>query len=201
MLQETQQAHVEMAAMARVSGESRRQARSEFANQANIPAGQVEVVLRWIVRTFYSYLDLFATSGFYEKLTPKVNITLDIGPLPAEEVAELTNSYKEGVISLQTAMERYNVKDVQGEIAKIGEQPYQAAALQTQRSESYLYLVKGGVPPELAARVAGFSVEMSTLLAAATPEAGAIDDTTPEPSSASRTDVPEASAPNPLKAN
>ena len=214
MLQEAQQAHVEMTAMARVSGESRRQARAEFANQARIPAGQVEVVLRWIVKTFYAYLDLFASGSYYEKVIPKVDITLDIGPLPAEEVAELTETYKQGLVSLQTAMARYNVKDVQTEITKIAEQPYQAAELQAKRAETFLYLTKGGVVPELAARIAGYSSQMSVLIGQSTIETSGEDvddivdnDQKPEgvsaqvgnPETLTRKDDPAVAKPNPLK--
>jgi hypothetical protein len=156
ILQETHQTHALLTTQVKLAGESRRQARSEFKTSAEITANQVAEALDWLGNMFLGYSDLIAHTGYMEKYKPSVNAVVDIGDLPSDDVKELIAMFESEMISNETALRRFGIKNPTRELDLVATQQRQSIRYQESRAKQFLYFAKAGVDPYNAAIISGF---------------------------------------------
>jgi len=156
ILQEVHQSHALLTTQVKIPGESRRQARSEFRTAAEITATQVAETLSWLGSMFLGYSDLIANTSYMEKYKPSVNAVVEIGDLPADVVKELIAMFEAEMISNETALRQYGIKNPTRELDLVATQQKQSIRYQESRAKQFLYLAKAGVDPYNAAIISGY---------------------------------------------
>lgn len=128
ILEETHQVHALISGDATASGESRKQARADFAQDLLKSKAQVDRAVRWLLETALALAAQFSGQpGRFASLRATCECRLDTGPVSADELRlnqELSGGKQ--IYSQETAMSRSGVEDVDAEKAKITEE--QAAA-------------------------------------------------------------------------
>lgn len=125
MLEEADQAHILLQSEATPSGRSRDQARADYIASLTDSQSSIEECGRWLMETVLAQAEMFAGSpnNFIARYRCEFTCRLNAGPIDdATRTADET-SVEKGTLSLETAMTRNGVVDVDAEIAKINEQP------------------------------------------------------------------------------
>jgi len=120
ILQQVDQIHMLMAGESFASGDSRVQARANFATSLLRSKEQVDSLIKWLVEAVIKLTSIFygnATS--YDKYECNVNIKPDTGPLTPEEKKITIELYKAGLLSRQTAMVILGSDNIDAEMSKI----------------------------------------------------------------------------------
>lgn len=172
MLEEGAQAHVLMNADAGASGKSREEARSDYSRSLTTTSPRVEQAGRWVLETLLATAEALAgVPGYYtSQLRAVFNLRMDTGPVDALERTANNESYKAGTMSRETAMARNGIADVDAEVALIDAQPGANLANVERMTTIFVELVREGIAPEQAGRVAGFDEEqIKELVAGFTP--------------------------------
>jgi hypothetical protein len=90
MLELAHQLHVLIGKDATASGESRKQARAEFAASLETSKAAVDEVGRWLLETVLALAAAIAgVPGHYESLRCEFGCMVDAGPLTADEEAQI----------------------------------------------------------------------------------------------------------------
>jgi hypothetical protein len=132
MLKEVKQLHALISGDAAASGESRKQALTDFVSTLTTTASAVNALTRWLLETvlaFASYLS--GRPAAFEGLRSVVSARLYIGPLSSEDRKAIIEMYKEKLISRETAMSLLEVEDVDAELARLNAEEEAAQARQT----------------------------------------------------------------------
>jgi len=120
ILDQVGQLHAEIAGDATASGESRKQARAEFAARLARTKTRLDDAGRWLVETALAWAA--AISGQpdrYAGLRCEFAAQADPGPLTADERNEIIKEHTEGLLSRETAIGRLGGDDPDAEIARI----------------------------------------------------------------------------------
>jgi hypothetical protein len=132
MLKETKQLHALISGDAAASGESRKQALTDFVSSLTTTAAAVNALTRWLLETVLALAaHLCGRSGAFEGLRSTVNTRLYVGPLSSEDRKAIIEMYKEKLISRETAMSLLEVEDVDAELARLNAEEEAAQARQT----------------------------------------------------------------------
>lgn len=116
----TYQLHALIAGDAAASGESRKQARAEFAASLGLTRVALDGLGRWLVETPLALAAALAgLPGRYADLRAQFGVTVDPGPLTSDERAEYVTQWQAGGLSLETLLTRLGEDDVDAEIARI----------------------------------------------------------------------------------
>jgi hypothetical protein len=120
ILEEAQQLHALIAGDATASGESRMQARADFATSLRKTKTALDGAGRWLLETVLAISAHFAgTPGRFEGLRAIFECRIDTGPLSSEEIRLVIEQHAAGLIDIEEAMQRAGVDDPQAMIAKI----------------------------------------------------------------------------------
>lgn len=120
ILDQVGQLHAEIAGDATASGESRKQARAEFATTLARTKTRLDDAGRWLIETALAWAA--AISGQpdrYAALRCEFAAQVDPGPLTADERNEIIKEYEAGLLSRETAIARLGGDDPDAEIARI----------------------------------------------------------------------------------
>lgn len=116
----TYQLHALIAGDAAASGESRKQARAEFASSLGLTRVALDGLGRWLIETPLALAAALAgVPGRYADLRAQFAVTVDPGPLTSDERAEYVTQWQAGGLSLETLLTRLGEDDVDAEIARI----------------------------------------------------------------------------------
>lgn len=116
----TYQLHALIAGDAAASGESRKQARAEFAASLGLTRVALDGLGRWLIETPLTLAAALAgVPGRYADLRAQFAVTVDPGPLTSDERAEYVTQWQAGGLSLETLLTRLGEDDVDAEIARI----------------------------------------------------------------------------------
>jgi hypothetical protein len=132
MLKEVKQLHALISGDAAASGESRKQALTDFVSSLTTTASAVNALTRWLleaVLAFASYL--CDRPAAFEGLRSVVQTRLYVGPLSSEDRKAIIEMYKEKLISRETAMSLLEVEDVDAELARLNAEEEANQARQT----------------------------------------------------------------------
>lgn len=120
ILQEVQQLHALISGDATASGESRKQARADFATSLLATKAEIDGLIRWLIETALAAASLFAgQAGRYAGLRAVADCRLDTGPLSSLEQSEIVKQVDADLLSRETAMSRLGVEDVDAEEQRI----------------------------------------------------------------------------------
>lgn len=120
ILSEARQLHALMGADATATGESRIQARADFAKSLLATKAQLDAVGRWLIEAALALASVFAGQpGRYAALRATFDCRIDTGPLTAAERAQIVAEVEKGVLSLETALAMLGHDDVDAELARI----------------------------------------------------------------------------------
>lgn len=120
ILEEAQQLHALIAGDATASGESRKQARADFASSLLPTKGELDSLIRWLLETVLALASVFAGQPeHYVELRAQCDCRIDTGPLSSEERGQIMAEVEAGLLSEETAMSMLGVEDVAAEKARI----------------------------------------------------------------------------------
>lgn len=165
LLSMTKQRHRLISGEAVVSGESRIQARQDFAVSLNPTAKGTRKALRRAL--WFSVKIAGLASGdamLLEGLKLDVTVQVYTGPLTSEEREQIRAEFRDGILSLETAMSRLGVEDPQAEIARLREQALFNATLMQTRIQNMATLYSTGMELQVAAVIAQLPAEVISAL-------------------------------------
>jgi hypothetical protein len=120
ILEEGQQLHALIAGDATASGESRKQARSDYERSLLTTKSEIDALVRWLLETVLALAAIFAgTPGRFAALRASCDCRIDTGPLSGDEQQQILNQVDKETLSRETAMSRLGVEDVAAEQARI----------------------------------------------------------------------------------
>jgi hypothetical protein len=120
ILEETFQTHVLETVSSAASGESRKQARADFAASLGPTVAEAERAGRWLIETALAMAAAFSGQpGRYDGLRGVFACRVDTGPVSSDEQAQARENVKAGIMSEETAMARVGIDDVDAEKARI----------------------------------------------------------------------------------
>jgi hypothetical protein len=120
ILEEVQQLHALISGDATSTGESRKQARSDFEESLSDTKTQVEAAIRWLLETVLAMAATFAGQpGRYASLRASVTCRLNLGPISSEDQRVAKELVEAEIISRETGRNWVGVDDVDAEAAKI----------------------------------------------------------------------------------
>lgn len=163
ILAETDQLHVLIAGDATASGISREHARADHLASMGLTRAAVERAGRWLLETVtawaYALADPNGNGGAdaVKGLRVSFSCYLDAGPLSPDERAQNTADVGAGTLSVETAIERNNVPDVDAELERIDNS--RAMDLEVKRAEIFGAWVTAGADEAYAGWRAGLSPE------------------------------------------
>lgn len=129
LLHEVNQKHIAISGDAMASGESRKQARAEYADDLRVSKGIIDEAGRWLIETtLHLAAWLVNAAGRFDPLRPEFACFVNAGPISAEEEKSLTERHEKGLLSAEGAMERQGVEDVAAELARIAAERSDAQA-------------------------------------------------------------------------
>lgn len=130
ILEECQQAHALLSGDAAPSGESRRQALSDFLSSLRLTAPAVERAVRWLLETALHLAAHFAGQpGRYLDLRAVTICHLDTGPLGADEAKQVIDLVDAKLLSRETGMARVGIDDTDAEAQRIQAEDEASASL------------------------------------------------------------------------
>jgi hypothetical protein len=151
ILEETHQLHALISGDAVASGESRIQARSDFLDDLDLTAPQINNLLTWLLEAvLYLASYIGGTGGRYESLRAMVEVRPSTGPLSADEQRIVLERYEKGTLSRENAMSLLGTDDVDGELSK----------MKAERESSIEYKKAVGEVAQLFDDLAGVSQEV-----------------------------------------
>jgi hypothetical protein len=120
ILEECHQLHTLISGDATASGESRKQARAEFATSLRATKTALDGCGRWLIETSLRIAAHFAgTPNRYDGLRAIFECRIDTGPLTADEERLAIEVHAAGLIDLEEAMMRVGVDDPAAMKAKV----------------------------------------------------------------------------------
>jgi hypothetical protein len=120
ILAEVGQLHALIASDATASGESRKQARAEFAATLDVSKTAVDEAGRWLLETALALAATLANqAGRYAELRCEFNARLDPGPIAADERTQYVAEWEKGAISHETLLSWLEIDDPDAEMARI----------------------------------------------------------------------------------
>lgn len=120
ILEECQQLHALISGDSTASGESRKQALTDFKQSLSDTRSQVEEALRWLLETVLALAAVFAGQpGRYDTLRAVAECRLDLGPVSADDQRIAKELVEAEIISRETARGRVGVDDTDAEAIKI----------------------------------------------------------------------------------
>lgn len=129
LLDETKQSHALISKDATASGESRKQASSEFVKSLNATKAQIEAAGRWLIETALAMASQFAGQpGRFAELRAQFQCRVDLGAVSIAEEDSTIRLKDAGIIDLTTAMTRVGIDDPDAEEAKIQKRKADSAA-------------------------------------------------------------------------
>ena len=180
ILDEADQAHVLMNSEATTSGYSREQARADFESSVGDTLAVVEGAGRWLLETALAMAEAFMGQAgqFTSQLRVDFNCRVDLGPISPDEKRANDEAVKSGSLSLETAMSRNGVNDVDAELQRMMRQPGAMIQMWTRIGEALTNLTSAGLDLATAAELLDLDPEDLALIkkAAAVPPP---DDGTP----------------------
>jgi hypothetical protein len=167
ILEETDQIHALLMADATASGESRKQARGEFAASLKETQIPLEAAGRWLLETALAMAEHFANvpGKYTNALRAVFSCRLDTGPLSDAEQTTIVAQVDKGMLSRASGMVQIgNVSDPDAEIARIMEQDGGNLDVRLKKATIYGLLITAGLPEIEAATLAGFTDEEKKVL-------------------------------------
>jgi hypothetical protein len=141
ILEETHQLHALISGDATASGESRKQARTDFESSVTPTARAVEQAGRWLLETLLAMAGLFSGSpGRYAAYRATFTCRIDVGPISADEMRVAKEMKDAELWSEETAIARTGIDDVAAEQERIAversrrQQPSELDQIQTERA-------------------------------------------------------------------
>lgn len=120
ILEEAHQLHALIAGDSTASGESRIQARADFATSLRTTKTAIDGAGRWLLETLLAVAAQFSGQpGRYEGLRATFDCRLDTGPLTAAEITVIIAQYQAGLLDRIGALERLGVDDPDAMVARI----------------------------------------------------------------------------------
>ena len=165
ILDEVSQSFVEM--KGEQSGRSRLIARHEFTKTLQKAVRPTKRLLQKTVENILSLAETFGGSpvSLNDDLRVTVEVFPDSGPLTPEEMSALSNMTETGLMSMQTALSRAGINDIEAEMQRIEEESDDRVQRLQQRAKLIKELVKAGATIDGAAQIAGFDEEEAAQLA------------------------------------
>ncbi|PDW02283.1 hypothetical protein [Candidatus Viridilinea mediisalina] len=120
ILEECRQAHAILSGEGAPSGESRKQALSDFLSSLRLTAPIVEDAVRWLLETaLHLAAQLAGQPGRYLGLRAVATCHLDSGPLGSDESRQVVELVEARLLSRETAMGRIGVDDTDAEARRV----------------------------------------------------------------------------------
>lgn len=187
ILDEAGQRHVLMGADAEASGYSREQARADFEETLKVTLMLVVPLGRWLLETALAMTEAFTnqigkwTQNYRVEFRPYVNT----GPLSSDEIRVDNERVEAGTLSLESAMQRAGIVDIDAELGRINEQPDAQLAVLERQVNVVQILFNLGMSFEAAGELVGMNPDQIAILKKAQADADArIENTEPEPAGA-----------------
>lgn len=158
ILEEVDQAHVLTTSSQYQSGKSKEQARADFMASLNLTRNPADQFGRWVLDTALAMAEQFSgQSGKYtESLRAVFSSKPDYGPLTFEERRQYNEAMEKGVLSRQRNMHLQGIDDVDAELAQINSERLGTLEMTEKQLGILNSALNAGLPPEVAARKAGF---------------------------------------------
>jgi hypothetical protein len=130
ILEEAHQLHALISGDATASGESRKQARSDFERDLELTAPEVSRAVRWLLETVLAIASALAGQpGRYAALRASCTARIDTGPLSSDEISQVQSlAGGKQLLSQETGMSRIGVEDTDAEKALIAAETAAAQA-------------------------------------------------------------------------
>lgn len=160
------QRHVLMGDQAVASGISREQARADFEESLKQTIMLVLPLGRWMLETVIALVESFLNSpgkwsdNFRVEFRPYVNT----GPLSSDEVRVNNESVAAGTLSLETAMQRMGITDIDAEMSRIQSQDDAMLAVLERQVAVVTLLTGAGMTLADAGEIVGMSPENITIM-------------------------------------
>lgn len=120
ILEDCEQTHMIIAGDAFASGESRIQARANFATSLLVTKYEVDKLITWLVDTVIQLAAVFSSSpDQYTDIKSVSNLKPDIGPLTPQEREQIMLQYGKGLISRETTMVILGIDNPEEEMIKM----------------------------------------------------------------------------------
>lgn len=133
ILEECDQLHVAISGDATASGESRKQARTEFEQSLADTKTEVEMAIRWLLETVLAMGAVFSGQpGRFDSLRATASCRIDTGPISADDQRVARELVEAEIISRETAMGRVGIDDPGAESARIESEQEASAGRQQQ---------------------------------------------------------------------
>lgn len=160
ILDEVSQTFVLMNEAAEVSGRSRLVARHEFTKTLNKAVGEASELIRGAAMSISIMAETLGDGGpNIRSLDFTVELYPDSGPLTPAEMKALDQMTESGLMSMQTALSRAGINDIEAEMQRIREEESQRTQRLIERAKLIKELVEAGASLPGAAQVAGFDEE------------------------------------------
>lgn len=160
ILDEVDQTFVLMNESTEISGRSRLIARHEFTKSLNKAVEEVTELIRGGIMSITVMAETFGKGGpSIGELRLPIEVYPDSGPLTPEEMSALESMTEAGLMSMQTALSRAGINDIEAEKQRIREEEESRVQRLIQRAKLIKQLVAAGASLPGAAQVAGFDEE------------------------------------------
>lgn len=160
ILDEVNQTYVLMNERAELSGKSRLIARHEFAKTLTKAVEPISELYRGTIMTATVIATEFGSDApSIEDLRVPVEVFTDTGPLTPEEMNALSTMTETGLMSMQTALSRAGINDIEAEMQRIEEEEDTRLQRLQERAKLVKELVAAGASLPGAAQVAGWDEE------------------------------------------
>lgn len=160
ILDECSQSFVIMNESAEVSGRSRLIARHEFTKTLNKAVEPIAELYRGTIMTALVVATTFGSEApTFQDLRVPVEVYPDSGPLTPQEMSALEGMTESGLMSMQTALSRAGINDIEAEMERIEQEESSRLQRLQERAELVKQLVEAGASLPGAAQVAGWDEE------------------------------------------
>ena len=160
ILDEVSQTFVLMNETTEASGRSRLIARHEFTKTLNKAVSDLTEILRGATMSVTIMAETFGEgSANVRDLDLPVEVYPDSGPLTPSEMKALDTMTESGLMSMQTALSRAGIHDIEAEMQRIKEEESTRTQRLIERAQLIKELVAAGSSLPGAAQVAGFTEE------------------------------------------
>jgi hypothetical protein len=133
ILEEVDQLHVLITGDATASGESRKQAQTDFRQSLLDSKDQLEKATAWLLETVLAMAAEFSgQAGRYEELRVDAECRVDLGPISGDEQRVARELVEAQIISKRTAMSRVGVDDADAEAGQIATEQEESSQRQQQ---------------------------------------------------------------------
>jgi len=159
ILEECKQSHMVGEGTAEASGVAYQQARADYEDDLADMKGALEALLRATLEAAIAWAEAMMGSGspLLERYRLTVDLTVQSGPITADEQEQNNGNVRAGTLSIETAMAQNGVEDVDAELRRIRESPESVVKLRKEQIMAIMEMAREGIPLSVGAQIVGIS--------------------------------------------